>query len=848
MQRFVRELALRDPELADAMQQLAVSGISDLDAFNDFQERMTRAVSGNEDDLQRIMHEERAHKTAQADYYPSNDEVKRVHMQALAQCERDGHLMRALGDTQSDNGPLDSINVDTGEAAASASAVGGRSRTLHMIKLSGLRTSEAPLYGAVVGGVIDARSYRYHPTQGAVTTLLRSDDGALTRLVLYNLPREVERGLSPGRRIVIEDVWLKRLRDGFLGVRVDDPNTLHFDTSAEEAMVAAVSTLVDADVMAVASAAKEEGSRAFRSSKFSVAIEAYSRGLSALLQSGDIPLVDFGLSTEPLAPPLLTIEGPEAVDLATILLNNRAAAALKIGRTCRALMDTQVALGLTPTLLKTTYRRAQALLSIGACVTAVEVLAPHAKEGEHKRLSTEATERAASAAVRTWAALAKSSRSSSTHAQLAYIGPIHLQRLGGRKGRGWVASSDITAGQLLLVEPSAALSSLGKKEKEIESDLLLFKEVCKTLGSGNEEADALREKMSCMHPLAGAVQDSGTRFRDDVMAPLVQMIASKFGMPRRDALLFERKVQRNQFGLGSRLCGELFSDGEGLFPLCSSFNHSCHPSAGWQPLDGALVVVAMRSIAAGEEVCISYHDRSEPGFKRSQKLLDSHGFVCTCERCTAPPGSALFEAERARFGLICPCGSAESGHLLCPTNPYDSFSAYCCLAIGCGEALDPQTAHARVKRVGDSFEALRLPFRRGEFPAGCRMAEAAAERAHKVIGPLHHEWRMWASASHGLSTRADVVPLIIKSAATAEEACAGIITDDIVFMRFNAALLFLMSGHGILPPLAAQQLRLAFEGHKQMSGNSDVDVFLRLWVPPEFHRICCLELTKESSA
>lgn len=821
MERLLKQLLLKDPGLADEV----AGGTFD-------PERLKQFLGANSEDVKKLCKQEEERLAQMDNFYPEPHEVMCVHMMELERYDRNGPSIK---------GPSEQIN--TGFGAVSASSVGGKSKP-HMVSLTGLRTSAAPLFGAVLGGTIAARHYRNHATAGAVTTLMRSDDGGLCRLALYNLSREVEFGLSVGRRIVVQDVWFKRFKDGTPGLRVDDPATIYFDTTASAIVDALVSALGSVDSMADAMAAKEEGTAAFRSSDFSTAMKFYSRGLSSLLQAGDVRLVDFGISADPVLPPPLQVEGQKAVELVTALLNNRAAAALKLKRTCRALMDTQAAMAYTPMQPKTCYRRAQALMSVGACAATVDCLAPHtAADVAHKDLSATADRREASSKSRTCAAFAKASRSSNTHNDLAYIGPIKLQRLGGRKGRGWVAAKNIEMGQILIVEPGAQVAM---KESSVD-ELALFESVLKTLSRGGEASETLREQLSCMHPLAGEAEDSGTRFRDELVEPIIKKHAAKHHIPLDDARHFERVVQRNQFGLAVRVHGTLGNlnangdpkDGSGLFPLCSSFNHSCYPNAVWRPLDGALVVTSTRSIPAGEEVCVSYHDLTEPGVKRKQSLMRSHGFECGCMRCSAKPGSALMETERTYFGLICRAGSPNTGHLLCPIDPYCSTSNFECTASACRESLSASAAQKRIQHVHDSFEALRAPYRRREFLSGCEMAQAAAESAEKVIGPSNHEWSLWAAAANGHATGARNEQLLLLSCERAEEVFAGHRhpDDSIIFMRVNAAMaLGLASGE--LPAPAAQVLRRAYEGHVHFFGLRDLSDFLNAWVTPPLHGVC----------
>ena len=46
-----------------------------------------------------------------------------------------------------------------------------------------------------------------------------------------------------------------------------------------------------------------------------------------------------------------------------------------------------------------------------------------------------------------------------------YLGPISLRHIAGRKGRGYVASADVAAGTLLLVEPALASTDVMDDEE-----------------------------------------------------------------------------------------------------------------------------------------------------------------------------------------------------------------------------------------------------------------------------------------------------------------------------------------------------------------------------------------------
>ncbi|KAF9011894.1 hypothetical protein BDQ17DRAFT_1345070 [Cyathus striatus] len=88
----------------------------------------------------------------------------------------------------------------------------------------------------------------------------------------------------------------------------------------------------------------------------------------------------------------------------------------------------------------------------------------------------------------------------------------------------------------------------------------------------------------------------------------------------------------NSFGLGED------STQSGVFELCSRFNHSMEE------------VRAMRTIAAGDEITVSYlgFDGFRKGHvERQTRLKEAYGFECRCEVCTLLP-KELEESDRRR--------------------------------------------------------------------------------------------------------------------------------------------------------------------------------------------------------
>jgi hypothetical protein len=87
-------------------------------------------------------------------------------------------------------------------------------------------------------------------------------------------------------------------------------------------------------------------------------------------------------------------------------------------------------------------------------------------------------------------------------------------------------------------------------------------------------------------------------------------------------------------------------DGNAFYSLQATCNHSCAPAAHAFKRDGdddgAAVLLALRELAAGEEVTIAYVDEEAPAAERAAALAD-YGFACACDKCAADELAAELE-------------------------------------------------------------------------------------------------------------------------------------------------------------------------------------------------------------
>ncbi|EJD45641.1 SET domain-containing protein [Auricularia subglabra TFB-10046 SS5] len=72
-----------------------------------------------------------------------------------------------------------------------------------------------------------------------------------------------------------------------------------------------------------------------------------------------------------------------------------------------------------------------------------------------------------------------------------------------------------------------------------------------------------------------------------------------------------------------------------VMQIMSRANHSCAPntSFNWEWQKYQATYTALRDIAAGEEITVSYIDDKKPKSERRKELKEKYFFKCTCERC-----------------------------------------------------------------------------------------------------------------------------------------------------------------------------------------------------------------------
>jgi hypothetical protein len=109
-----------------------------------------------------------------------------------------------------------------------------------------------------------------------------------------------------------------------------------------------------------------------------------------------------------------------------------------------------------------------------------------------------------------------------------------------------------------------------------------------------------------------------------------------------------------------------------LFAEAPMFNHSCSSNASFRIIDGRNIEIkAMRDIAAGEEITVSYADSLLPRAERRAFLQESKMFWCSCVRCGD-------KTENGTFARAVRCGRDRCDGWLCALDAQNEWSCSAC--------------------------------------------------------------------------------------------------------------------------------------------------------------------------
>lgn len=169
--------------------------------------------------------------------------------------------------------------------------------------------------------------------------------------------------------------------------------------------------------------------------------------------------------------------------------------------------------------------------------------------------------------------------------------------------------------------------------------------------------------------------------------------------------------------------------GSGFFPSAALFNHSCSPNAIVHFDRGRIQIRALRQIATGQELFISYTELYRPVAARREALLAKKNFLCQCIRCVAEAGAGSCDQMEA---FSCPAKGC-SGYAC-----VDGTAVRCVLCeTAHGASVEELEQQARSISVTREHAATLLG--QGRYLDCVTTVDAALKSSSNTLDPLHYE-------------------------------------------------------------------------------------------------------------
>uniref|UniRef100_A0A914P1I9 SET domain-containing protein n=1 Tax=Panagrolaimus davidi TaxID=227884 RepID=A0A914P1I9_9BILA len=211
-----------------------------------------------------------------------------------------------------------------------------------------------------------------------------------------------------------------------------------------------------------------------------------------------------------------------------------------------------------------------------------------------------------------------------------YKGPIEIANIPG-KGRGIIASEDISMGTLLVVSKAFASGY----NQDFPGNLISINLIRKDSGMAARMLQVTRAMLNLQNNPQKAQEVYNLYSGDDlnqnqeipfgvIDAARIQQI-SAYNAFSSDNLSSDNKTELMN-------SGKVPNDNAHLFILPSYFNHSCLANAHRTFYGNIMVIHANMDIKKGDEICLAYISPMED-FSVRKKTLNKWGFTCLCKLC-----------------------------------------------------------------------------------------------------------------------------------------------------------------------------------------------------------------------
>jgi len=163
------------------------------------------------------------------------------------------------------------------------------------------------------------------------------------------------------------------------------------------------------------------------------------------------------------------------------------------------------------------------------------------------------------------------------------------------------------------------------------------------------------EKLLLIDDMESHADDVDNDKRESVeqdVACLYQFYSKHLDFPeKKDLITLFSQVECNGFTVEDE---ELSHMGSAVYPDVALINHSCSPNIIVTYKSTTAEIRAVRDIAIGDEVMISYIDLLYPTADRNERLRDTYYFTCDCEDCDTKAGDKIRLKVRKRSDPIKP--------------------------------------------------------------------------------------------------------------------------------------------------------------------------------------------------
>lgn len=172
--------------------------------------------------------------------------------------------------------------------------------------------------------------------------------------------------------------------------------------------------------------------------------------------------------------------------------------------------------------------------------------------------------------------------------------------------------------------------------------------------------------------------------------------------------------------------------GSGLFLSACRMEHNCSPTCSFTTYNAQLWMTAIKPIAVGDALSIDYGNFFyRPTEERMSSLLESYGFVCSCDAClVAPDTTRSFQCQKSgchkrRDGVVWPYPQPSPAPLKTPD--------YLAFVWKCGSCHEVATAQEVARFVAAEKDLLENGFPESLDEVDAVVSQGVVHECHYLL-------------------------------------------------------------------------------------------------------------------